>query len=707
MNENFLNDTVFLNELDNLKIKEQYIKLTVLDWDENPLTEIQGKAISGSLNLNGSSSLRRTANFSMFAEEKENDLTQIDQQLSINRKVKLEIGFKNTIPPRYIEYFLNEEYYKEQGIDRIDGIVAKKEINYQELYGDIVWFPLGIFVIFDPVISHQVGAGVTISITLKDKMCLLNGEVGGKIPAAVTFSEKEDQYGVITNPTLVQIIYEVVHHFGVENPSKIIIEDLDTVIKQVMKYLGTDPAYFVEDGSNGGAYYFSTAALPANANIAYTFEYGDDIGFKLVDFVYPGELTCNPGDTVTSVLDKIISVLGNFEYFYDVYGYFHFQEIKNYLNTTQVTTIEKQNEGNIPYDIDFGGGKSVYTFKGMNLISATTNSPKYSNVRNDFVVWGVRKSSDGNSEIPIRFHLAIDKKPEIGQSHIVNFYTDEYGYTRASAEEFIQIYNSKNQFPETGKEHTVYIIKPQTSLTEMTEFYRWDTNKKQYVKDTDTKEVTTIDWRQELYYQGIEAQNTGSHYPYYFTELINEWPKLFNLKTQNFFDSVREKPSGIDFFLDMIDDDAAVGQYNVQNIGRRSEVVSDDKINCVFEPDVPDIIFINIDNQEEVKRKETYPPNASQAFYQIDNTIDSVLAIGGSSNSCYERIKEMLYQYTHMNESISISAIPIYYLQPNTRITVIDETSGINGDFIINQISLPLDISSVMTINAYKALTKI
>ena len=157
----------------------------------------------------------------------------------------------------------------------------------------------------------------------------------------------------------------------------------------------------------------------------------------------------------------------------------------------------------------------------------------------------------------------------------------------------------------------------------------------------------------------------------------------------------------------MIDDDAAVGQYNVQNIGRRSEVVSDDKINCVFEPDVPDIIFINVDNEEEVARKNIYPPNASQAFYQIDNTIDTVLTIGGSSNSCYERIKEMLYQYTHMNESISISAIPIYYLQPNTRITVVDETSGINGDYIINQISLPLDVSSVMTINAYKALTKI
>ena len=95
--------------------------------------------------------------------------------------------------------------------------------------------------------------------------------------------------------------------------------------------------------------------------------------------------------------------------------------------------------------------------------------------------------------------------------------------------------------------------------------------------------MITVDWREELYYQGIEAQDTGSSYPYYFTELINEWPKLFNLKTQDFYDSVKQDPSGIDFFLDMIDDTASVGQYCVDNIGRRSVVVQEDEINCVFE----------------------------------------------------------------------------------------------------------------------------
>jgi hypothetical protein len=55
------------------------------------------------------------------------------------------------------------------------------------MYGDIVWFPLGIYVIFNPNVSHSA-SGVTISIQLRDKMCLLNGDAGGVIPAATTFN---------------------------------------------------------------------------------------------------------------------------------------------------------------------------------------------------------------------------------------------------------------------------------------------------------------------------------------------------------------------------------------------------------------------------------------------------------------------------------------------------------------------------------------
>lgn len=702
MTYDFLKDQYFLKQLDELRLKEQFVRLTVLSWTEEAVSEIQGKAISGSLTLDGTSSVRRTASFTMFAEQKENDLSHIDQDLSINRKVKLEIGFRNTVPT-----------YMYDTRDEKTNEVTHHYVNYKELYGDIVWFPLGIFVIFDPSISHQVQQGVTISISLKDKMCLLNGDAGGVIPASVTFSEKEDSNGDIQKPLISQIIFQLVNHFGAEDAAKIVIEDIDDKIKQVMKYTGSNPIYYLE--TTGGTVttrrFFLDRTEALNAAVAtgqdesdiVTFEYGDDIGFVLTDFVYPGELTCNPGDTVTSVLDKIIAVLGNFEYFYDVYGNFHFQEIKNYLNTTYTTTVMNKLNESPSYDVDFSSGKSVYTFEGTKLISAVTNAPAYSNVKNDYMVWGVRKSADGETEIPVRYHLAIDHKPEIGQEHYVNFYEDDYGITRAGAE-FTFTYNNTSEFPNPGAEATLYIV----GNLDNRQFYRWSKDRGYYQVKQDDCMVTTVDWRQELYYEGIEAQDTGTDQPYYFAELLNEWPKLFNLKTQQFYDSVKENPSGIDFWLDMIDDTAEVGEYSVDNIGRRGVVVQQDQINCVFEQEVPDLVFIDINqNEADIQQEKGECDATGQDWVQVDSTIYSLLTIGGSQNSCYERICDMLYQYTNMNQSITISAIPIYYLEPNTRITVRDDTAGINGQFMISSISLPLDVESSMNISAYQCKQKI
>jgi len=43
---------------------------------------------------------------------------------------------------------------------------------------------------FNPSISHST-TGVTISLQLKDKMCLLNGDVAGQIHSSVDFSVKD------------------------------------------------------------------------------------------------------------------------------------------------------------------------------------------------------------------------------------------------------------------------------------------------------------------------------------------------------------------------------------------------------------------------------------------------------------------------------------------------------------------------------------
>jgi hypothetical protein len=61
-----------------------------------------------------------------------------------------------------------------------------------------------------------------------------------------------------------------------------------------------------------------------------------------------------------------------------------------------------------------------------------------------------------------------------------------------------------------------------------------------------------------------------------------------------------------------------------------------------------------------------------------------------------------LYKHSCTLSTISITAIPVYYLEPNHKILVRDDKSNINGEYIINKISYSLNYNSLMTIEAMK-----
>jgi hypothetical protein len=67
----------------------------------------------------------------------------------------------------------------------------------------------------------------------------------------------------------------------------------------------------------------------------------------------------------------------------------------------------------------------------------------------------------------------------------------------------------------------------------------------------------------------------------------------------------------------------------------------------------------------------------------------------------------MLYNYAYCIENITVSAVPIYYLQPNTRIFIYDENSGINGEYIMSKITISLTYNGTMSITATKAVDRL
>ncbi len=689
MQKDYLNDTSFLKYIAGLHIKEYFVKISILDWKENFIQDIQGKVVSANINIDGNSIIRRSANISMIVDNDQTNITNANNLISINKKINLQIGFKNTT-----SQYLSQEFF---------------------------WFPLGIYVITDSSLSYS-DTGLTISVQLKDKMCLLNGECGGTFPASVVFDNfitiDENGQEIISRPTIYQIIQELVNHFGGEQLGKIIISDLDIRVKQVVKWTGSSPLYICKKNSQ---YLYTLNPDEESENVDWPkkiFQYGEDIGYIYTDFTFPGDLIGDAGNTVTDILEKIKEVLGNYQYFYDINGNFVFQEIKNYLNNAQSKYIlDSLNEHKLvpdyinaltedslqAYLIDINNGTSTFNFNDSNLVLSYNNSPKYGEIKNDFVVWGIRTTSEGY-EIPLRYHLAIDSKPKIGNKYKVFQYIDE---SDGIEKWYYPItFDSKDNFPSIGAVGTFYY--------DGQDIYKWgkvsDNDYDYIIIDATLEEIQTTDWRTQLYFQGLVANVLGTESNYYFSELYNEWPLIYDIRQHKFFDQVINDPTQINFFLDFIDAPAsAISELNVNNIGRRTKVFNEDKnVNCVFQAWIPDLILINTGWDSKTQNKIiTECKNRGQSYYRVKPEIYNILDIGGMRYSAYEEIRQVIHQYTKYNETISLQTLPIYHLQPNTRITINNDESNIFGDYIIQSLSFSLDNSSSLTINAIKAPEKI
>ena len=111
--------------------------------------------------------------------------------------------------------------------------------------------------------------------------------------------------------------------------------------------------------------------------------------------------------------------------------------------------------------------------------------------------------------------------------------------------------------------------------------------------------------------------------------------------------------------------------------------------------------------QKETDKLQNECEDRKQEYAQVRSEIYSMLMNGGALKSAYEEIRKELYQYTNYNEQISLTTLPIYYLEPNVRITVRDPESNIYGDYMIKSISLPLDVNGTMNLSCVKAVERI
>ena len=128
-------------ELDKAHTKNTYARITALNWNEEPLDRIEGRITAGTINIDGSSAVRRTCSLTMITS----NVNINDYLWGLQSKFKLEVGLENYINSNYPE---------------------------------IIWFPQGIYVLNTFNTSLTVN-NCTINLSGKDKMCLLNGDISG------------------------------------------------------------------------------------------------------------------------------------------------------------------------------------------------------------------------------------------------------------------------------------------------------------------------------------------------------------------------------------------------------------------------------------------------------------------------------------------------------------------------------------------------
>lgn len=634
-------DNILLEKLVNEKIQTTYAKIITYSFDEKPLSSIEGRVSGGSIQANGASAVRRTLSLSMIAKPEIANIENLDNEIAINKKVKVYIG---------------------------------------RLAGDeIMWFNCGFYVISSASVNQST-SGWTISISGKDKMALLDGTAGGTLPTAVTFHEIFEDLGdgnyKIDYPTIYQIIQEAVNHYGEIPLHDIIINDLEKVAKVLIKYIGGKPIYFAEN--------YASFAYAEDAVHTQKYTYGQDVGYEFTAFTYPGELVLAAGATVVNLLEKICQILGNYEYFFDLDGRFIFQEKKNYLNTVSPIVYL------VPQDyIQSYSTEATYEIKDSDTLVSLTRSPRYEDIKNDFVVWG--KNASG---VDIHYRLVIDEKPVLNKCKkymwsVVNDMGDVINY----------LYTDTNTKPAEAKE---LVASP------------------------------CEEWREEIYRNALERQAQVQSTEPYDAEMLAFWRLLYDPDNKdwvyadypeyNYWNpSVREDPASLVFWIDFIDTTSEVGKYAVSQIGRRMKVVNNDDIKILFTKQIPPIVFIpdyqevadlleiEYTNAEDAAEKvrEYCAANETNYFFQLSPQVESSFVHSSTGPSAFDEIRNLLYQYLIYNTTISISCLPRYWYEPNNMIYLENRENGIQGNYVITQYSLPLTYNGTMSITMTQALTRV
>ena len=546
-------------------------------------------------------------------------------------------------------------------------------------YDDVIWFKQGVYVITSFNVSQSTN-NFTISISGKDKMCLLNGEINGSLPASIDFGVEEIQHkasdGTIEtieykHVPIKTIIKEMVHTYAREPYGNILILDIPDYGTELMEYKGDDPLYFINNGNIVENMTLNSLQLIDGKTLEYwskttdSFNYRGNFctctkinkngqsGFRATPLTYAGDLIANVGESITSVLDKIKNMLGEYEYFYNLDGQFIFQKKKIYIN--HLYTNETIDILGRTY-LDPTLNEYSYSFDDQILVSSFQNTPNIANVKNDFSIWGTYKTISG-AAIPIHLRYAIDKKP----TSYISPYAD-----------------TPSEIDDEDWRYTIYRM--------AYDFYHHGTD------DDFTEQIRTKnDW----------CLNGQTGYEQYYLDIYSYWKDNLEGDEGKIKELTAQEMPMQQFWIDFLDADQSVlSRFSVPAIGQRAKVTNDNTITGLFYPENIEALFVEGEITEDLK-------DLGFTLINLPSSLAGLFSVSSQGKSAVDLLYEQLYSFGYCAQSVSISALPIYYLEPNTKIKVYDPKSKINGDYMLSKITIPLNYNGTMSLTATKVENRI
>jgi hypothetical protein len=97
-------------------------------------------------------------------------------------------------------------------------------------------------------------------------------------------------------------------------------------------------------------------------------------------------------------------------------------------------------------------------------------------------------------------------------------------------------------------------------------------------------------------------------------------------------------------------------------------------------------------------------PETVRSMYKQEGTV-YVLDVEGVVPK--ERIDELLQDHSYCIESTTITTVPLYHLEPHTKVFVRDDKTNVCGEYMVSKVTVPFAYNGTMSLNANKIVSNI